>query len=66
MADLPVDTISIHAAENLNLSDQATSLVTSRWGLFFQGGAGLSADVFELDGSSGGRLSRQELKARTN
>jgi hypothetical protein len=54
MPSLPVDSIPIHAAENLDPSDQATfPRHLTLEGLFFRGRVGLSAGASELDGSSG-------------
>jgi len=60
MPSLPVDSIPIHAAENVDPSDQATfPRHLTLEAIFFRGRVGLSARLSEVDGSSGGRLPRE-------
>ena len=55
---LPAD-LSLSTLQKNLIQDQGLSLVTSRWRSFFRDRVGLSAGVSEMDGSSGGRLSRE-------
>jgi hypothetical protein len=60
MPSLPADSIPIHAAENLDPSDQATFLRHLTLEVFsFRAGSDYPPGVSEMDGSSGGRLSRE-------